>query len=112
MLNQNEIVTKLAAEYDSFYLYNEDIITESTQKLKTNFPRVEFLYSMKCNANPDVTKSVFAAGFGADAASLGEVNTASEHGLPKENILFCTGKNSERYKSSDRKITSDCGQYR
>lgn len=88
MIKQKEIVTKLAAEYDSFYLYNEDIIIESTQKLKMNFPRVEFLYSMKCNANPSVTKSVFAAGFGADAASLGEVNTAFEAGLPKGKIFF------------------------
>ena len=32
------------------------------------------LYSIKCNPHPQVLESIFAQGFGADAASLGEVS--------------------------------------
>lgn len=104
MTKQKEIIAELAEEYDSFYLYDETIIIESTEKLKVHFPRVEFLYSMKCNANPSVTKSVFTAGFGADAASLGEVNTAFEHGLPKGKIFFSApGKTVKDIKAAIKK---------
>lgn len=82
------VIAQQAERYDSFYLYDERCILEHTERLKRGFPQVEFLYSLKCNPDPHVIRSVFAQGFGADAASLGEVLLAEEAGLPKEEIFF------------------------
>lgn len=81
-------IARQAAQCDSFYLYDERLIQEHTRRLKRNFPQVDFLYSIKCNPNPHVVHSVFAQGFGADAASLGEVLLARDAGLPKERVFF------------------------
>ena len=85
---QSERISGLAERYESFYLYEEREILERTGRLKTNFPQIDFLYSIKCNSNPYVLESVFRQGFGADAASLGEVLLAERAGLPRERIFF------------------------
>ena len=87
MFNKQVILNK-AKEYNSFYLYDENIILEYTQRLKNNFPQVQFLYSIKSNSHNHVIKTVFSQGFGADAASLGEVQISSEYGLSKEEIYY------------------------
>ena len=76
-----EILTTLAQQHDSFYLYDQAGITECAERLKGAFPFASFLYSVKCNPHPQVLQTVFAQGFGADAASLGEVLLAAENGL-------------------------------
>lgn len=89
------IIARQAERHDSFYLYDERRILEDTERLKRNFPQVDFLYSIKCNPHPQVLRSVFRQGFGADAASLGEVLLAQEAGLPKEQIYYSApGKTS------------------
>lgn len=82
------VIAREAERHDSFYLYDERRILEHTERLKRLFPQIDFLYSIKCNPNPHVVRSVFAQGFGADAASLGEVLLAGEAGLAKERIFF------------------------
>lgn len=82
------VIAQQAEQHDSFYLYDERRILEHTGRLKRSFPQVDFLYSIKCNPNPHVVRAVFAQGFGADAASLGEVLLAGEAGLGKERIFF------------------------
>ena len=71
MKNQ-EIITALGQTRDSFYLYDQRAILDRIQTLKEDFPGVSFLYSIKCNPHPQVLKTIFGAGFGADAASLGD----------------------------------------
>ena len=94
-MNLREVISAQSANYDSFYLYDERCIIEYTERLKQHFPQVDFLYSVKCNANPHVVRSVFSQGFGADAASLGEVLIASGAGLSKDNIYYSApGKTS------------------
>jgi diaminopimelate decarboxylase len=94
MLFNKRVILNKAKEYNSFYLYDENIILEYTQRLKNNFPQVQFLYSIKSNSHKHVVKTVFSQGFGADAASLGEVQISSEHGLSKEEIYYSApGKN-------------------
>lgn len=83
-----DIIKTVAGEYDSFYLYDEATIIERTKTLKESFPEVEFLYSMKCNSNNQVTECVFRQGLGADAASAGEVHDACSKGLRKEQIYY------------------------
>ena len=76
----------ISEKCDSFYLYDEQSIIERTTRLQTAMPFACFLYSVKCNHNPRVLDTVFANGFGTDAASAGEVLSALEHGLLPENI--------------------------
>lgn len=87
MRNRNAI-EKLTQLYDSFYLYDQKVIEEKMCYLKENFPGVKFLYSMKCNPENNVLQTIFDGGFGADAASLGEVLKAHELGLAKNEIYY------------------------
>lgn len=84
----NKEIMHLAQKADSFYLYSEAGIKGQIAKLKENFNGIEFLYSVKCNPNKNVLKTVFGCGFGADAASLGEVKMATEAGLGKKRIYY------------------------
>lgn len=95
-MNLNETIRRLAERYDSFYVYDEQHIIGSIQELTSHFPQVKFLYSLKCNPHPDVLRSVFSQGLGADAASLGEVRAAASAGLPKEAIYFSAPGKTQR----------------
>ena len=88
MAMTKEILTTLAQQHDSFYLYDQAGITECAERLKGAFPFASFLYSVKCNPHPQVLQTVFAQGFGADAASLGEVLLAAENGLTPDQIYY------------------------
>ena len=91
-----DAIAKCTEDFDSFYLYDESGIHAHMERLKSNFPNVDFLYSIKCNSNPHVLRSIFAAGFGADAASMGEVMLAEKAGLTKEDIFYSApGKSRE-----------------
>lgn len=83
-----EVIEKISKNYDSFYLYDEKGIHKSIENLIKNFPGVDFLYSVKCNPNRQVLKSIFSKGIGADAASLNEVLLAKECGLCKDQIYY------------------------
>jgi diaminopimelate decarboxylase len=91
-----QVVLEQAKKFDSFYLYDESIILEYTGRLKQDFEGVGFLYSIKTNPNPMVLKAVFSQGFGADAASLGEVLLGKKNGLPKNKIYYSTPGKSKR----------------
>ena len=77
------VIARLAEKSESFYLYREKIIKRQMKRLKESFPQVDFLYSIKCNPDPCVLDTVFSGGFGADAASPGEVMMAREKGPGK-----------------------------
>ncbi len=81
-------VLKQAEKHNSFYLYDESIIIENTNRLKNDFKNVHFLYSVKNNPHPMVVKTILAQGFGVDAASLAEAETGHKSGVPKEMIQY------------------------
>lgn len=85
---KTDIIKKFAKEHDSFYLYDEAVIAENIEKLQTCYPHATFLYSVKCNPNKEVLHAIFSRGFGADAASAGEVKLAVEAGLSKDRIYY------------------------
>lgn len=85
MAGIKEIISSCADRMDSFYLYDERRILERIQCLKNNFPQVDFLYSIKCNPNASILRSVFSQGLGADAASVGEVELACGSDRPAGN---------------------------
>ena len=89
-------ICEISQKYDSFYLYDEKIIKNSISNLRKIFPEIEFLYSIKCNSNVNVLKSIFSEGFGADAASLAEVLMARKLDLDKNKIYYSApGKTSK-----------------
>lgn len=88
-------------ECDNFYLYDENVIIGNLRRLKANFPQVDFLYSIKCNPNYNVMRSVFSQGLGADAASMNEVRLAKQAGLPRDEIYYSApGKSIEDIKNA------------
>lgn len=90
-----QLVLAQAEKYDSFYLYDESRLKEAAEKLTGNFKNIHFLYSIKANPNIMVIKSLITAGFGADAASIGEVLLSNKLGLKKEGIYYSApGKNT------------------
>lgn len=91
-----DVIAECAKQRDSFYLYNESDILNNVEALKTNFPQADFLYSIKCNSDPHVLRCIFQQGFGADAASRGEVRLARKAGLSPDRIYYSApGKSRE-----------------
>lgn len=86
--NIRNVIAEQISNTDNFYLYDENRIKERINDLHENFPQIKFLYSIKCNNNKNVMKSVFNQGLGADAASLQEVLMASECNLTKNDIYY------------------------
>lgn len=92
----NAQIEKIAESYESFYLYDEAVIRGQIAKLKGSFPGIEFLYSVKCNPNANVLRTVFKEGFGADAASAGEVRLAAGAGLGRDMIFYSAPGKTEK----------------
>ena len=72
-MERTELIQSLSKRYDSFYLCDGAMIAERAAQLQQTFSPAEFLYSVKCNPNRHILHTLFFRGFGADAASLGEV---------------------------------------
>lgn len=85
---EQNVILQQAKLYDSFYLYEEAAILKNAARLKKDFPGVTFLYSVKCNPYPEVVRTVFRQGFGADAASLAECVMGQKAGLTPNMILY------------------------
>ncbi|WP_367400891.1 hypothetical protein [Parasutterella excrementihominis] len=90
------IIRKLADTSGSFHLYDERKIVENIISLQSNFTDIKFLYSVKCNNNKNVLKSVFGKELGADTANVREVLLSRHCGLSKEEIYYSApGKTRE-----------------
>lgn len=87
-MDMDAVIMELSERYDSFYLYQEAEIRRQIRRLKRAFPSVAFLYSVKCNANRQILKTVFEEGLGADAASAGEVLLSRQAGCPDDFIYY------------------------
>ncbi len=91
MKNNIEIIKKLMEEYDNtFYFYDEEIISNQINRLINNFPEFEFLYSIKTNPFDPIVNFVASKGLGADAASAEEVIIGHKADIPYEKILYST----------------------
>ena len=73
MIFDRNAAARLAEKYESFYLYDENAILDSIEKLRKNFDGVRFLYSAKANPHPGVLNCILSEGIGVDAASLLEL---------------------------------------
>lgn len=93
---EKDIILKLAEDHDSFYLYDENEILNSIERLKNSFKGVYFLYSIKANPNLRILDSIFSQNIGADAASLEEVLMSHERGVSKDDLQYSAPGKSEK----------------
>ena len=104
-MNINRIKA-IAAEHESFYVYDENQIENNISALKRCFAGADILYSIKCNPNKSVLRAAFSRGLGADAASAGEVEAALNAGLEPENIFYSSpGKTDDDILSALHRCT-------
>lgn len=78
------------------YIYNGEQIASQCQKLKRELSGFEFLYSIKTNPFSHIIQNISKEGFGADAASAGEVFLSLKNGIAPEKIFYSApGKTEE-----------------
>ncbi|MDR7869215.1 MAG: diaminopimelate decarboxylase [Tissierellaceae bacterium] len=88
---KSNLIKDLMDKYNnSFYIYDEIIISRQINSLIKNFPQFEFLYSIKTNPFTPIVRFAASKGFGADAASALEVKISNKAGIPYEKILYST----------------------
>ena len=88
------------------YVYEEEVIIKQCKELQRRMPQIHFLYSLKTNPFPKVVKTIAAQGFGADAASVGEVLLAEKIGIHCDEIFYSApGKTAEDISAAWGKCT-------
>jgi diaminopimelate decarboxylase len=88
---KNEILLKITKEYGTpIYVYDINKVKEQVEKLKKSviYSKTEFLYAIKANYNPFITREIINQGFGIDAVSLEEVKMGLVCGANPKNILY------------------------
>ncbi len=85
-----EVLKKLVKEIElPAFIYFKKIINKKHEELLNCLPGgFEIHYAFKANPNKDVLGFIQSLGAGADIASLGELNLASEAGYPAGKIEF------------------------
>lgn len=73
-----------------FYYYDLDLLKQTVETAKKEADKRGYIlhYATKANANPEILKIIFAAGFGADCVSGNEIVRSIECGADPENITF------------------------
>lgn len=77
------------------YVYEKSTIEADCRELKQALPGFDFLYSVKANPFRPVVQTIANQGFGADAASPGEVETSLACGIQKTDIFYSAPGKSE-----------------
>ena len=72
------------------YIYDQATIRKQASRLQQTFGEATLLFSLKTNPFVPVVRFLASLGFGADAASAGEVALAASCGMPAEKIYYST----------------------
>lgn len=86
-MEEQELIA-FARAHAPCYLYRRAEIERLASALQAALEGFELLYSVKANPFPEIVSLLAQRGFGADAASAGEVRLAVECGIAPENIYF------------------------
>lgn len=70
------------------YVYSRATMLDNIRALQAAFPDATIHYSMKANANLNLLRLIYHAGFGMDAVSAGEIVKAIHAGIPAQQIVF------------------------
>ena len=86
-------VPALAAKYGTpFYLFNENLLEERCQEIKTSFlykyPGSRAVYASKAFLCKEMCRLVQRQGLGLDVVSGGELYTAIQAGFPMEQVIL------------------------
>lgn len=88
----NKIILELTKQFPTpFYIYDEQTIINKCQELKQNigqYPNTHFLYAIKANPNPHLTKIIIDQDFGIDAVSINEVKMGLQIGCDPDKIMY------------------------
>ncbi len=93
-----ELIHKFDTTQTPFYYYEQDLLDQTLQALKTEADKYGYAvhYALKANADPPLLNQVLMYGFGADCVSGNEVTRAAEIGFPPESIVFAGVGKSDR----------------
>lgn len=86
-MNEQELIA-FARTHAPCYLYRRAEIERLADALQAALEGFALLYSVKANPFPEIVSLLARRGFGADAASAGEVRLAVECGMAPEDIYF------------------------
>lgn len=86
-MNEQELIA-FARAHAPCYLYRRAEIERLADALQAALEGFALLYSVKANPFPEIVSLLARRGFGADAASAGEVRLAAECGMAPEDIYF------------------------
>ena len=87
-VHHQEGAVKAKMTSNSYYIYDESEIIRSCHALRQSLEEFDFLYSIKANPFLPVLEVIAGQGFGADAASLQEVDQSLEAGIRAEDIYY------------------------
>lgn len=85
---------------NAFFVCDIGQVVRQHMKWKSNLPRVEPYYAIKCNSDPNVLKALVSMGTGFDCASKGEMKTMLSYGVPPHKIIYanpCKQKNHIKF---------------
>jgi ornithine decarboxylase len=71
-----------------YLLTDLDTVADRYDRLTTALPGVRCFYAMKCNASPQVLKTLAALGSGFEVASVGELRTLQGLGIDAADMLY------------------------
>lgn len=83
------------------YVYDEEILEERLELLKSSFKGFDIFYSFKSNPNPRICSFIKQSGQFADTASIGEVRLAQRCGFKRNEIIYSSpGKKEEEIREA------------
>lgn len=86
----NTDLQKIKREKTPFYLYDMNLLQRTLDEINNCMNGYPYSthYAIKSNCNPEILRTIAAAGFGADCVSGGEIRTALEAGFSAESISY------------------------
>ena len=71
-----------------FLVTDLGMVSERFRRFKDALPRVHPFYAVKCNASPELLRTLAASGAGFEVASLGELRLLQSIGLRAADVLY------------------------
>ena len=73
---------------EAFYAMNMDAVLERHQLWQQTLPNLRPFYAVKCNPSPLVMETMAGLGVGFDCASVSEIDSVLDMGVPAADIIF------------------------
>ncbi|HSE57056.1 MAG TPA: type III PLP-dependent enzyme [Candidatus Paceibacterota bacterium] len=90
---QNPFTREILEIYNQetpFFLFSKERLLAKYKEFEESFPGAAIHYAMKANAEPEILRELFDAGAHFEVASVYELETLKEVGVPGERIVYGT----------------------